>query len=207
MVLERLLPYKSTVCLDMTDRSSDTYSPSPHGGNAGCWGGLRTARSTWPVASRIQTEGRKGHGLARGSNARQQGSGIWFAVEGGKPWRSATCISARPEQEVVVAVLSPNIEKGVGDRRVIVNVRVRHAGGHGHRFMAQKNSESPLGANPMNRSSSLRHHHLIEATTLTPPSAGLLVIRLTNAHGILNLLRTVCLEVTHCDNLHPFPSL
>ncbi|KAL0466626.1 hypothetical protein QR685DRAFT_575249 [Neurospora intermedia] len=128
---------------DMMDRSSNTHSSSLHSGNAGCWGGLRTARSTWPVASRIQAEGMKGHGLARGSDARQQVSGIWFAVEGDKPWRSATCISARPEQEVIAAVLSPNIDGSVGVRRVIVNVRVRHAGGHGHRFMAQKNSKSP----------------------------------------------------------------
>ena len=99
---------------DMMDRSSNTHSSSLHSGNAGCWGGLRTARSTWPVASRIQAEGMKGHGLARGSDARQQVSGIWFAVEGDKPWRSATCISARPEQEVIAAVLSPNIDKKCG---------------------------------------------------------------------------------------------
>lgn len=87
----------------------------------------------------------KGHGLARGSNAGKQGSGIWFAVEGGKPWRSATCISARPDQEVMATVLSPNIKKcgcPAGHCQCSGVEGTRVATGH-LRFMAQKKSESP----------------------------------------------------------------
>lgn len=109
MVLRNHLQYQSTVCLDMTDRASTPAVLLPTVETQAI--GENNEPLALTSGKQIQKEGMKGHGLARGSNAGKQGSGIWFAVEGGKPWRSATCISARPDQEMVAAVLRPNIEK------------------------------------------------------------------------------------------------
>lgn len=122
---------------------------------------------------------------------------------------SATCISARPNQEEVAALLSPNIKKCGCPKRVIVNVRVLK----GTRVATatsvsrpRRNQRVHKEGRAMNRSSSPRHHHfLMETDIFTPPPAGLIVIKLTDVHGnsFVNLFRTVCLEVAH---FLPFPS-